>query len=189
MLSRLSEQDYLLGELSSEIRHEYVDGEVYAMAGAGEAHNLIALNIASKLREFVRGGPCRVFISDMKLHVKTWKAYYYPDVMVTCDPADSQSHFKEQPVLVVEVLSPSTESTDRREKMLAYRTLSSLREYVLIAVDKRQVEIYRRDEQDEWQLAVTSDGEFLSLTSVACHLTLDQIYEDVKLDAPSQTYL
>ncbi|MDO8350788.1 MAG: Uma2 family endonuclease, partial [Gallionella sp.] len=211
------------GELSSEIRHEYVDGEVYAMAGAGEAHNLIALNIASKLREFVRGGPCRVFISDMKLHVKTWKAYYYPDVMVTCDPADSQSHFKELPSLIVEVLSPSTESTDRREKMLAYRTLASLREYVLVAADKRQVEIYRRDEQDEWQLAVindhgkkavlnneihhdrfpqlnplpqageeakeslcefyVNDGECLSLASVACRLTLDEIYEDVRLDA------
>lgn len=77
----MSEQDYLRGELSSEIRHEYVDGEVYAMAGAGESHNLIALNIAAKLRELVRGGSCRVFISDMKLHVKTWKAYYYPDVV------------------------------------------------------------------------------------------------------------
>lgn len=86
-------------------------------------------------------------------------------------------------------MPPSAESADRRGQMLAYRTLSSLREYVLIAADKRQVEIYRRDEQDEWQLAVTSDGEFLSLTSVACHLTLDQIYEDVKLEAPSQTYL
>jgi len=127
MLSRLSEQEYLRGELSSEIRHEYVDGGVFAMAGAGEAHNLIAGNVFARLREFVRGGPCRVFISDMKLHVRTWKAYYYPDVMVTCDPADSQSHFKEQPVLVVEVLSPGTESTDRREKMLAYRTLSGLR--------------------------------------------------------------
>jgi Uma2 family endonuclease len=185
MLSRLGEQDYLRGELSSEIRHEYVDGEVYAMAGAGESHNLIAGNVFAKLREFVRGGPCRVFISDMKLHVKTWKAYYYPDVMVTCDPADSESHFKERPSLVVEVLSPSTESTDRREKMLAYRTLSSLREYVLIAADKRQVEIYRRDEQDEWQLAVTSDGESLSLESIACCLTLDEIYEDVRLDDPS----
>lgn len=188
MLSRLSEQDYLRGELSNEIRHEYVDGEVYAMAGAGEAHNLIAGNVFARLREFVRGGPCRVFISDMKLHVKTWKAYYYPDVMVTCDPTDNQSHFKERPSLVVEVLSPSTESTDRREKMLAYRTLSSLREYVLIAADKRQVEIYRRDEQDEWQLAVTSDGEFLSLESVACRLTLDEIYEDVRLDAPLVKY-
>lgn len=180
MLSRLSEQEYLHGELSSEVRHEYVDGEVYAMAGAGEAHNLISLNIASKLREFVRGGPCRVFISDMKLHVRTWKAYYYPDIMVTCDSADSQSHFKELPSLVVEVLSPSTESTDRREKMLACRTLSSLREYLLVASEKRQVELYRRDERAEWQLAAVSQEEPLMLESVGRSLTLDEIYEDVK---------
>ena len=185
MLSRLSEQEYLLGELTSEIRHEYVDGEVYAMAGAGEAHNLIALNVASKLRDFARGGPCRVFISDMKLHVQTWKAYYYPDILVTCDPTDSHSHFKERPSLVVEVLSPSTESTDRREKMLAYRTLSSLKEYVLVATEKRLVEIYRRDGNDEWQLAAVSQDQSLLLESVGVSLTLDEIYEDVRLDAQS----
>ncbi len=183
MLSRMSAQEYLHGELTSEIRHEYVDGEVYAMAGAGEAHNLIALNIASKLRDFARGGPCRVFISDMKLHVQTWKAYYYPDILVTCDPTDNQNHFKERPSLVVEVLSPGTESTDRREKMLAYRTLASLKEYVLIATDKRQVEIYRRDEYDEWQLAAVSPGEPMLLESVGANFTLDEIYEDVKLEA------
>lgn len=181
MLSRLSEQEYLRGELDGDTRHEYVDGEVYAMAGAGEAHNLIALNIASKLRDFARGGPCRVFISDMKLHVQTWRAYYYPDVMVTCDPGDHHSHFKERPSLVVEVLSPGTESTDRREKMLAYRTLPSLREYVLVATDKRQVERYRRDEHDEWQLAVGQD-DLLLLESVGARLTLDEIYEDVRPD-------
>ena len=184
MLSRLSEQEYLQGELTSEIRHEYVDGEVYAMAGAGEAHNLIALNVASKLRDFARGGPCRVFISGMKLHVQTWKAYYYPDIMVTCDQSDNHSYFKERPSLVVEVLSPGTESTDRREKMLAYRTIPALREYLLVATDKRQVELYRRDEQDEWQLAVVSQDEPLLLESVGASLTLDEIYEDVRLDAP-----
>ena len=244
MLSRLSEQEYLQGELTSEIRHEYVDGEIYAMAGAGEAHNLIAGNIFVKLRDFARGGPCRVFISDMKLHVQTWKAYYYPDIMVTCDPNglgkdvipddetcharfplpnplgettshstrlqttaakslvipqageganeslrefhvnDSQSHFKERPSLVVEVLSPGTESTDRREKMLAYRTIPALREYLLVAADKRQVELYRRDEQDEWQLAAVSQDEPLLLESFGASLTLDEIYEDVRLDVP-----
>lgn len=184
MLPRLSEPEYLQGELTSEIRHEYVDGEVYAMAGAGEAHNLIAGNIFAGLRDFARGGPCRVFISDMKLHVQTWKAYYYPDIMVTCDPSDNQSHFKERPSLVVEVLSPGTESTDRREKMLAYRTIPALREYLLVATDKRQVELYRRDEHDEWQLAVVSQDEPLLLESAGASLTLDEIYEDVRLDAP-----
>lgn len=184
MLPRLSEPEYLQGELTSEIRHEYVDGEVYAMAGAGEAHNLIAGNIFAGLRDFARGGPCRVFISDMKLHVQTWKAYYYPDIMVTCDPSDNHSHFKERPSLVVEVLSPGTESTDRREKMLAYRTIPALREYLLVATDKRQVELYRRDEHDEWQLAVVSQDEPLLLESAGASLTLDEIYEDVRLDAP-----
>lgn len=188
-LSRLSETDYLQGELTGEIRHEYVDGEVFAMAGAGEAHNLISLNIAAKLREFSRGGPCRVFISDMKLRVKTWKAYYYPDVMVTCDPTDNQSHYKERPVLVVEVLSESTERTDRREKMLAYRTLPGLREYLLVATDRRHVELYRRDEQDEWQLAGLDTANDLTLESTACRLTLDEIYEDVKLDTKFSTKL
>ena len=186
MLPRLSEQEYLHGELTSEIRHEYVDCEVYAMAGAGEAHNLVAGNVFAKLRDFARGGPCRVFISDMKLHVQTWKAYYYPDILVTCDPTDIHNHFKERPSLVVEVLSPSTESTDRREKMLAYRTLPSLREYVLVATDKRQVEIYRRDEHDEWQLATVNLDEPQLLESVGVSLTLEEIYEDVRLEVQSK---
>jgi len=181
--SRLTEADYLLGELASEIRHEYVDGEVFAMAGAGEAHNLIAGNIFAKLRGLVRGGPCRVYISDMKLRVKTWKAYYYPDVMVTCDPTDSEANYKERPSLVVEVLSPSTERTDRREKMLAYRTLPDLREYLLVATDKQHVELYRRDAQDEWQLTNINPADGIHLESLGYDLSLNDIYEDVKLDA------
>jgi Uma2 family endonuclease len=180
--SRLTEADYLLGELASEIRHEYVDGEVFAMAGAGEAHNLIAGNIFAKLRGLVRGGPCRVFISDMKLQVKTWKAYYYPDVMVTCDPTDSEAHYKQRPSLVVEVLSQSTERTDRREKMLAYRTLPDLREYLLVATDKQHVELYRRDAQDEWQLTSINLADGIHLESFGYNLSLNDIYEDVKLD-------
>ncbi len=180
--SRLTEADYLLGELVSEIRHEYVDGEVFAMAGAGEAHNLISLNIAARLRGLVRGGPCRVYISDMKLRVKTWKAYYYPDVMVTCDPTDSEANYKERPSLVVEVLSPSTERTDRREKMLAYRTLTDLREYLLVATDKQHVELYRRDAQDEWQLTNLNPADGIHLESLGYDLSLNDIYEDVKLD-------
>lgn len=180
-LEKLSEQDYLQGELSSEQRYEYVAGLVFAMAGAGEAHNLIALNIASKLREFVRGTPCRVFIADMKLHVKTWQAYYYPDIMVTCDPTDNHNLYKERPSLVIEVLSLGTERTDRREKMLAYRTLTELREYVLVASDKRHVEIYHRTAQEDWQLTELNLAAPIVFASLAKSLTLDEIYEDVKL--------
>jgi len=178
-LTRLSAEDYLEGELKSAIRHEYVDGEAYAMAGAEEAHNLIALNVASRLRGAARGGPCRVFISDMKVRVAAWSAFYYPDILVVCDSSDTQSYFKEKPCLIVEVLSPSTESIDRREKMLAYRTLSSLREYVLIAQDKRQIEVYRRDEAGEWSLETLAEGDSLHLECLGATLSLDEAYEDV----------
>lgn len=176
---RPSVAEYLDGEPLSDIRHEYVDGEIYAMAGAGEAHNLIAGNVFSKLRNLVRGGPCRVFISDMKLHVATWNAFYYPDVMVICDPGDAQSLYKQNPSLVVEVLSPSTESIDRREKMLAYRTLPSLREYLLIAQDRRHVELYRRAADDSWMLTTLAEAGTVPLDCVQASLTLDEVYEDV----------
>ncbi len=180
---RLTTDDYLSGELSSELRHEYVDGEVYAMADTGESHNLITGNVAAFLRNQVRGGRCRVFISDMKLHVATWKAFYYPDVMVVCDAADAQTYFKQSPCLVVEVLSPTTESIDRREKMLAYRTLPSLSEYLLIAQDKHQLELYRRAEDGDWILAERVDAGVVQLASVNASLALDVVYEDVKLGA------
>lgn len=178
-LTRLSADDYLEGELKSDIRHEYVDGEVYAMAGAGEAHNLIAGNVFSRLRVAMRGGPCRVFISDMKVRVAAWNAFYYPDILAVCDSSDTQSYFKERPCLIVEVLSSSTEAIDRREKMLAYRTLTSLREYVLIAQDKRQIEVYRRDEDGAWSLETLDEGDSLHLECVGATLSLDEVYEDV----------
>ncbi len=203
-LARLSPDSYLEGELGSDIRHEYVDGEVFAMAGAGEAHNLIAMNVASGLRGAARGGPCRIFISDMKVRVAAWNAFYYPDILATCDPSDTQTYFKEHPCLIVEVLSPSTERTDRRdtrkghhrhckpvnrqhwrEKLLAYRMLESLREYVLISQDQRRVEVYRRAEDGAWSLETLSDGDALRLECVNATLTLDEVYEDVSLASPS----
>ena len=179
---RLTAADYLEGEARSTVRHEFVDGEVYAMAGAGEAHNLIALNVAARLRSAVRGGPCRVFISDMKLHVAAWNAFYYPDVMVVCSPTDNHTHYKESPSVIVEVLSDSTADIDRREKLLAYRTLASLREYVLIAQDKRQIDVYRRapdGANDVWLLESLGEGDLLQLESIGVGMSMAEVYEDV----------
>ncbi|MHB9102072.1 MAG: Uma2 family endonuclease [Sulfuricella sp.] len=142
--------EYLEGELRSDIRHEYVAGQVYAMAGAGEKHNLIALNIASRLRSAVRGTPCRAFISDMKVRVGQNDAFYYPDVMVACDPQDTESLYKRSPCLIVEVLSPATEAIDRREKFFAYRSLPSLRHYLLVSQDQRRVEWHSLGEGGGW---------------------------------------
>lgn len=128
-INYLSEQDYLAHEIAAECRHEYLDGQIYAMAGANESHNRISLNIAFQLRSAARGGRCGVFVSEMKLRIERNKAYYYPDVMLVCDEADAHAYFKQQPCLIAEVLSPGTAAIDRREKLLAYQKIAGLRYY------------------------------------------------------------
>lgn len=178
--------EYLAGEDSADVRHEYVAGEVYAMAGAGEQHNRIALNTAFQLRSRARGGGCGVFMSDMKLRVRAGERFYYPDVMLVCDATDDHTHYKDRPCLIAEVLSPATEATDRREKWLAYKAIPSLHYYLMIAADRQSVEYYQRDEAGEWQGAVL-DGE--QTLQVSCRgegvifqaeLCLGDIYEDVR---------
>lgn len=114
----LSPEEYLRGEQVSDIRHEYESGHAYAMVGASEAHNRIALNLAAALNTHLRGGPCRAFISDMKVRVRD--AFYYPDILVTCDRADSEEYYKTLPVLIAEVLSASTIDRDSLAKRIAY---------------------------------------------------------------------
>lgn len=179
----ISIDEYLEGELHSDIRHEYLAGEVYAMAGAGEKHNRISLNIAFHLRAASRGKSCGVFISDMKLRVDASDAFYYPDVLVSCDPADTQPLFKTLPCLLVEVLSPSTEATDRREKLQAYRKLPTLRHYLLVSQEQRAVQWHQRDEAGQWLICDIEGSGMLELTcpGMAVRVTLDDIYEDVKL--------
>ncbi len=175
--------EYLAGEQDSDIRHEYLAGQVFAMAGAGEKHNRIAGNVFFHLRAAARGKPCGVFISDMKVRVEQNDAYYYPDVMATCDPADSESLYKRSPCLIVEVLSPSTEAIDRREKLIAYRSLPSLRYYLLVSQEKRQVECYVRDTDNRWLITVSENEgslEFLC-DDLKANFSLDDIYEDVQL--------
>src|ERR1044071_8635235 len=128
--SHLSVAEYLAGEKESPTRHEFVNGQVYAMAGASDKHNRIAGNIYARLTLDMDDGSCEPFISDMKVMVAP-TVYYYPDVVVTCDPSGGDPYFREQPLLIVEVISPSTERNDRHEKMEAYKRVSGLREYVL----------------------------------------------------------
>ena len=181
----LTADDYLAGEALSPIRHEYVAGEVFAMAGATEEHATIALNFASLLRAQVRGGPCRVYIADMKLRVEAADAFFYPDVFVTCDPRDAgESLAKRHPSLICEVLSESTEAYDRGGKFAAYRTLDSLNEYLLIDSRSRSVEVFRR-QPDGWLLApVAPDGQ-LELMSLGFRCTVDALYEDVVFPTPA----
>lgn len=181
----IPETEYLAGEPLSEIRHEYVAGHVYAMAGAGKAHNIIALNIAARLRSQLRGTPCRSYIADMKVRVARDQAYYYPDVIVTCSDqdtaADAPKDYLTAPSLIVEVLSAGTETVDRREKMRAYATLESLQEYVLVESRSRRVEIYRKLPAGGWEQWILSPGEPVRLDSVDLTLEFSEIYEDVEL--------
>ncbi|TAN35437.1 MAG: Uma2 family endonuclease [Verrucomicrobia bacterium] len=182
-VTTLSEADYLSGEAQSRIRHEYVDGYVYAMAGASKAHNTIAGNLFSRLRRHLRGSPCRGFIADMKVRVEAAGAFYYPDVVVTCSGQDtspsSPKDYLTAPSLIVEVLSPTTETVDRREKMRAYASLDSLQEYMLIDSRAQQVEVYRKQPNGTWEQRVWSSGEIVRLDSVDLDLSFEDLYEDV----------
>jgi len=183
-ITYLTEQDYLAFELNADMRHEYIDGQLYAMAGASERHNRIALNIGFHLRMAARGGHCGVFMSDMKLKLAWQKTYYYPDVMLVCNTQDNNEYYKQQPCFIAEVLSASTANTDKREKLLAYTKIPSLRYYLLISTDKTQVEYFVRDTQDEWQTALLETDEILTIDCENYHavLRLSDIYEDVVFD-------
>ncbi len=142
---KINVADYLEGELISEIKHEYINGDVYAMAGAKRVHNLISGNLFAALHNHLRGTPCRVFASDMKVGIQTATEdyFYYPDLHVSCENVKNE-HFNSQPKLIIEVLSDSTERKDRAEKFHNYRKIESLQDYVLIAQDCQRVEIYSR---------------------------------------------
>lgn len=182
--STLSVADYLAGEATSPVKHEYVAGEVFAMAGAGEAHVTIAGNLFALLRNHVRGGSCRVYIADMKLRVEHTDAFFYPDIFVTCHRLDAaETQFKRHPTLVVEVLSPSTAAFDRGGKFVHYRQIEDLREYVLIEPETRSVDVFRRGADGHWVLFPFSGEEMVELESLDFRCPMAAIYEDVGLAA------
>jgi Uma2 family endonuclease len=180
LISPISIEEYLAKEQLGEIRHEYIAGHVFAMVGASRAHNTIALNIASFLHASLRGSPCQVFMADMKVRVEKAEAFYYPDVVVTCEPRDNDAFFLRAPSLIVEVLSPTTEGIDRREKRLAYQRLESLKEYVLAAQETPRMEIYRRSEANAaWEIHIYEGDECAVLQALDLKLPLQIAYEGI----------
>lgn len=175
-IERLSVEDYLASEQRSESRHEYVEGAIYAMVGGTERHNAITLSMAAMLREHLRGRGCRVFALDMK--VRVGDVFYYPDVMVICGTPEPTALFQTSPIILIEVLSDSTEAKDRLEKLVAYQSLPSLKEYVLLAQDKVRADVYRR-EGDGWQLETLGVGDTFRLASVNFSVPIEKVYEDV----------
>ncbi|MEZ5451953.1 MAG: Uma2 family endonuclease [Thiothrix sp.] len=176
----LSEQDYLEAEKHSEIRYEYVDGQVYAMAGASKRHGEIAVNISTAFRIAARQSPCKVYASDVKVRVAGRKTYYYPDVLVGCEPDEADDYYLEKPCLIVEVLSDSTEKRDRREKLLAYMNIPTLRAYLLVAQDKPEVELFYREPEGNWWVETFNGLEAsITLPCPEATLTLADVYEGI----------
>jgi len=176
----VSVQDYLAAEESSEVRHEYLGGLVYAMAGETTAHNIISQNLLFALRQHLAGKLCRVFISDIRVNfdINDDQYFYYPDLVITCDPRDIHPRFVRHPRLIIEVLSPSTQRVDRREKFFAYQKIETLEEYVLIGQEPREATVFRR--ASGWQ-STTVSGPDASVNFASLELTVPfaAVYEGV----------
>lgn len=183
--TRFTAEDYLQWEAGQPLRHEYVDGEVFAMAGADDRHVTVSLNAAMALRQHLSGTPCRTYMADMKLHVQAANSFHYPDVMVTCSPADAQDRLvKREPRLLIEVLSESTAGYDRGAKFGFYRLLPSLQEYALIDPQDRTVDVYRKGPDGLWVLHPFAAGATVRLDSVGLDLPAAVLFAEVD-DAPA----
>lgn len=179
----VSPEEYLAGEAASEIKHEYLNGVVYAMAGARQRHNDLASNILGFLHARLRGQPCRPYGSDMLVRVERGLdlRFYYPDVSIICRPAGPDARVQTQPSVIFEVLSESTARTDTGEKRMAYLTIPTLEAYVLVDSSERAVTVWRRTGED-WAPAVFTEPEAtLVFTSADCALTVGEIYEGTGL--------
>ncbi len=172
----MSEQDYLHGELQSQIKHEFIDGEVFAMVGASSAHNLISGNVFAELKIHLKGKPCRPYMNDMKVRIDG--NYYYPDVLVDCSDIADDAYFVQTPILIVEVLSESTKQYDKTFKLQQYKNIPTLQEYVMIEQNNALVEVVSR--LDGWQAHYYGLGESFMLQSVGLKLSVVDVYEGVK---------
>ena len=176
----MTARDFLAWDAREALRHEFVHGDVYAMAGAEERHVMVAGNVYVALRAHLRGTPCRTFITDMKLRIEAANCFFYPDVMVTGSAVDAADPLiKREPVLVVEVLSPGTAAYDRGDKFAAYRLLASLRELLLIDPDSRRCDLYRKGTDGLWVLHPFEPGQAIRLQSIDLDLGAEALWDEV----------
>jgi Uma2 family endonuclease len=178
-------EEYLAWEVLQQDRHEYIGGEVFAMAGGEDRHATVSLNIAMALREHLRGTPSRVYMADVR--VQTDEAFFYPDVFVTCSSTDAQDRLrKREPSLIVEVLSPSTAAFDAGGKFAHYRAIASLQEYLLIDIERRSADLFRKTTDGLWVLHPFTLADTMHLASVDCHTPVAVLFADLEEDAPTE---
>ncbi|VXD21734.1 conserved hypothetical protein [Planktothrix serta PCC 8927] len=180
---KMTAEAYLEWEATQEFRHEYVDGKILAMTGGSIPHNDIALNLYTALRPHLRQKGCRVNVSDVKVQTNQNSRYFYPDLVITCDPEDLKSRkFIQNPKVIVEVLSPSTASYDCTKKLKYYRQISSLQEYVLIDSESMSVGVYHRGEGKMWYYYGYEKGDAIALQSIEFECPMELLYEGISFD-------
>jgi Uma2 family endonuclease len=180
-LPRMTYPAYLALEAGSEGKHEYLRGEVWAMAGGSREHGRLIASLTVALGIALRGRPCAIYSSDVRVRVRETDRTTYPDLTVVCGPAEAPSEDPEavaNPTVLVEVLSDTTEASDRGEKFAHYRHLASLREYVLVSQKERRIELFRRRDDGRWTFEEAVAGGTLSLTSLGAQLAVDDVYAD-----------
>jgi Uma2 family endonuclease len=178
----LTVEEYLAHEKTATVRHEYVNGRLFAMTGGTRRHNLIAGKIYATLLAQLHAGPCRAYINDVKVRAEKANSFYYPDVMVSCDAYGQNSVFTSQPVLIVEVLSPSTAKIDLREKVLVYTQIDSLREYMIVHQKTKRIQLHRRNDQGSFDVFEYGTGDEILLESIPVGpvaLAVDSIYQNI----------
>lgn len=187
---RMTEAEYLAFERESDVKHEFVDGKVYAMSGGSARHSFITVNTSTAFNTQLANTDCRVASPDLRLKVQSKVAHRYPDVMVICgdlDYVDNRNDTIQNPIVIVEVLSPSTELIDRNQKLQEYRALPTLQEYILISQHEAKIERYFRQTADDWlYTSVIGLDNQLALVSIDCTLKLSQIYQKITLDAEDE---
>jgi Uma2 family endonuclease len=184
----MSPEEYLEFEHHSDTKHEYIDCEVYVMAGTTKAHNTISLNLAILFREKLKNSNCQTFMADIKVNISNQKRFFYPDIVVTCDDNDDVNAYDIKfPKVIVEVLSESTEKFDRGKKFQYYRTIPSLQEYILISSQEYLIECFRRTKNDLWTLQ-TYEGlnAILRIENLAIDASLSEIYATLNFDPVSE---
>jgi Uma2 family endonuclease len=173
--------EYIAAELSAEVRHEFLNGAVYAMSGGTPEHAALGAAVLGELRSALRGKPCRVFSSDLRVRIPQTGLTTYPDASVVCGKLETDLDDTSallNPIVIVEVLSPTSEAYDRGAKWAHYRRIESLREYVLVAQDEPRIELYRRNEAGHWELHEATRGGSVAVDSIGALLHVDAIYDD-----------
>lgn len=178
----MSAAKYLDWEPTQEDRYEYWDGEVVAMIGGTRNHNRISGNWFKLLDDALLNRDCDVYIADVKVQVEPGRKYFYPDVVVTCDKGDDDAQIVQSPCLIIEVLSPSTEAIDRGAKFARYRQFQSLQEYVLVQVDRPKVEVFRRNDNNQWVLSEYDLDDRLLLESIGVEIAIADLYRQVQFE-------